>query len=194
MGKKLADQIEWSNPRLLCIASDYTKFDQYAVQQINRNIELIRYRRYSDDLIILELVNAVSADSGSISIAPSTSKQKYTTISDILKKAPQDLMDMYQGLGELLTSFGDDVQVKTLKFYVAFKRLRNFACVEMRIQSKCLLIYVNINPKSVMLEKGFTRDVTRIGHFGTNHLEITLRTMDDIDKARSLLEKSYEQS
>src|SRR5215469_15926972 len=46
LGVSLADAIEWTTTRLLCIASDFTKYDEHAVQQINRNIELIRYRRY----------------------------------------------------------------------------------------------------------------------------------------------------
>lgn len=40
LGKEVSDSIEWSSPRLLCIAGDFTKYDQHAVQQINRNIEL----------------------------------------------------------------------------------------------------------------------------------------------------------
>src|SRR5689334_22104200 len=39
-GQAPADEIEWSSPRLLCIAGDFTKYDSHAVQQINRNIEL----------------------------------------------------------------------------------------------------------------------------------------------------------
>lgn len=41
LGKEYADKIEWSIPRLLCIAGDFTKYDEHAVKQINRNIELI---------------------------------------------------------------------------------------------------------------------------------------------------------
>ena len=33
-----------------------TRYDKYAVQQITRNIELLRYRRYGGDLLLLELV------------------------------------------------------------------------------------------------------------------------------------------
>ena len=40
--------IEWEAPRLLCIAGNFTKYDEHAVEQINRNIELIRYRYYGD--------------------------------------------------------------------------------------------------------------------------------------------------
>ena len=41
LGKSVAEAIEWSNPRLLCIAGDFTRYDRYAVEQINRNIEPI---------------------------------------------------------------------------------------------------------------------------------------------------------
>jgi len=43
--------------RVVCIAGDFTKFDIHAVQQINRNIELIRFTRFGDDLLFLELMN-----------------------------------------------------------------------------------------------------------------------------------------
>ena len=34
-GQDAADSIEWFGPRLLCIASDFTKYDGHAVEQIN---------------------------------------------------------------------------------------------------------------------------------------------------------------
>lgn len=55
-GQEFADQIEWSSPRLLCIAGDFTKYDEHAVNQINRNIELVRYKKYEDGLLLFELV------------------------------------------------------------------------------------------------------------------------------------------
>ncbi len=33
-GEDIADKIEWSMPRLLCIAGDFTKYDEHAVKQI----------------------------------------------------------------------------------------------------------------------------------------------------------------
>ncbi|MBC8165763.1 MAG: hypothetical protein H7Y20_07815 [Bryobacteraceae bacterium] len=55
-----ADRIDWNGTRLLCIAADFTRYDEHAVQQINRNIELIRYRKFGHELLLLELVNVVS--------------------------------------------------------------------------------------------------------------------------------------
>lgn len=59
-GKQVADDIDWSNARVICIAADFTKYDEHAVAQINRNINLIRYKLFSPDLLMFELVNAAT--------------------------------------------------------------------------------------------------------------------------------------
>ncbi len=195
--KEEADTIEWSTPRLLCIAGDFTKYDGHAVQQINRNIELIRYRKYGDELLLLELVNATSA---TVAIDEEASHDKnrpqYKTVSDNLAQAKQPLRDIYEELKAYLLALGDDVQQKTLKYYFAFKRLKNFACVELYNQSEKILVYTKFSPDSVDLDanQGFLRDVRHIGHFGTGDLEITIKTAEDLEKAKEYLIRSYEMS
>src|SRR6266542_5075061 len=61
-GKAKADAIDWTSPRLICIAADFTKYDSHAVQQIDRYIELLRYRQFGKDLLLFELVNSVAAE------------------------------------------------------------------------------------------------------------------------------------
>jgi predicted transport protein len=193
--KETAAAIEWSTPRLLCIAGDFTKYDEHAVQQINRNIELIRYRRYDDELLLLELVNATMATvSIEEEVKPGKSKIQYKTVSDNLAQAKPDLRDLYEELRAYLLALGDDVQEKTLKFYIAFKRLKNFACVELYNQAEKILVFVKLDPDSVDLEcnQGFLRDVRNIGHFGTGDLEITIKSVDDLERAKEYLERSYE--
>ena len=198
-GQELAGRIEWPGPRLLCIAGDFTKYDEHAVQQINRNIELLRSVRFGDDLLLLELVNAVEASSpaddeappGGLKLKP---KYKDKTAAAQLELASPKLTDLYEALKAALVGFGSDVQVKTLKLYVAFKRIKNFATVEIRAGNDRLLVYLKINPDSVALEDGFTRDVREIGHWGTGDLEVLIRSMDDLEKAKPLLIKSYETS
>ncbi|MEQ8985871.1 MAG: DUF91 domain-containing protein, partial [Deltaproteobacteria bacterium] len=58
---EVASAIDWSSPRLLCVAGSFTKYDEHAVAQINRNIELIRYAHYGDELLMLDLVNRTEA-------------------------------------------------------------------------------------------------------------------------------------
>ena len=69
------------------------------------------------------------------------------------------------------------MQEKTLKNYVAFKRLRNFSCVEVHTKKAVVTVYLNVSPETVQLEKGFGRDVRHVGHFGTGDLELTIRNL-----------------
>lgn len=200
LGKEVADLIDWSAPRLLCIASDFTRYDEHAVQQINRNIELIRYRRYGNDLILFELVNAttVQVQSDTSSSDNGTKHNKgvitYKTATELLEQSSPELRDLFEALKAFLLALGDDVQLKVLKYYFAFRRIKNFACIEVHPQSMRILLFVKVDPSSIQLEKGFTRDVRAIGHYGTGDLEITIQNNEDLERAKPLLLKSYEAS
>ena len=193
LGQDSAAAIDWSAPRLLCVAGGFTRYDEHAVQQMNRNIELIRYRRFGERLLMLELVNSISAETvaptGNTGVTPTVNQK---TIATVLAGLEGSLQDLYQALRAYVTALGDDVQEKTLKRYVAFKRLRNFACVEVHPNKATVSVYLKVDPDTTNLESGFSRDVRKIGHPGTGDLEITIRTQEDLEKAKPLLHESYE--
>jgi predicted transport protein len=137
--------------------------------------------------LLLDLVNASSAQNG-----PSIRGVK--TVSDHLAQADSDQKDLFEALKDFLIALGDDVQMKTLKHYFAFKRIKNFAVVEIHTQTKQILVYVKVDPDSINLEKGFTRDMKNIWHFGSGDLEITISSDADLEKANDLFIKSYEVS
>lgn len=197
-GSEAAKSVDWSAPRLICIAGDFTKFDEHAVQQMNRDITLIRYRRFEGELLLLEQLTAVSAKGtnggGGSGPTVSVGGKKYKTITAQLAEAPQEVSDLYHAVEAYLNGLGDDVDQKVTDFYVAFRRIKNFACVEVRNHAKKILVFVKVNPDSVVLEEGFTRDVRKVGHFGTGDLEITIHSPDDLERAKQLFEKSYTQA
>ncbi len=190
------DDIEWI-PRLLCIAGDFTKYDVHAVQQINRNIELIKYQKYGDELLLLELVNATNVQNSeelNLTGKITTTKPSQKTFEMNYNQCDVELRDLYDTLRAFIEALGDDVQVNKLKFYMAFKRISNFACVEIRPQVKHIIVYVKINPDSITLEPGFTRNVRDIGHYGTGDLEIVIKSSADLKKAEGLISRSYDNS
>lgn len=199
LGKAAADAVDWSAPRLICIAGDFNRYDDHAVKQIQRNIELIRYRRFGPELLMLDLVAATSVKAGFIDekSAPAdggvvgTGGNKYKTIDTVLQELEPGILDRFEALRAYLMALGDDVQETTLRFYIAFKRIKNFACVEFRPSTGKILIFVKVDPATVLLEPGFTRDVSNLGHFGTGDLEITLSKAEDLDRAKLLIERSY---
>lgn len=194
LGGDEAAAIDWSSPRLLCIAGDFTRYDEHAVQQMNRSIELIRYRRFGEELLLLELVNATKVEQSAEPEVRRPSANTYKTITEVLEETTGPLLDLYEELKATLEALGDEVQIKTLKYYVAFKRLKNFACVEVHPNKRCLAVYLKVDPDEITLEEGFTRDVRNIGHYGTGALEVTLRSREDLHRAHDLFVRSYEVS
>jgi predicted transport protein len=187
--------VEWSAPRLLCIAGDFTRYDEHAVAQINRSIELLRYRQYGTELLLLELVNAPGAESngksGSTPTAGSTSEK---TAADYLAQAPPAMVERFQTLEAYALSLGDDVTKKELKNYFAFRRLKNFACIEVHPGGGHILVYVKVDPSEVDLANGLLRDVRKIGHFGTGDLEVRITADEHLEVAKKMIARSYEVS
>lgn len=106
-----------------------------------------------------------------------------------LSQAQPIIKQLYVTLAGYLLALGDDVQEKHLKLYVAFRRLKNFACV-IPYKDK-LLVMLKLNPDSVALEDGFSRDVRNIGKWGTGDLELCLREPADMGRALPLIDRSY---
>lgn len=189
-----AKAIDWSSPRLLCIAGNYTKYDEYAVDQINRNIELIRYARYGDELLMLDLINRVEATPTEEPTGKTTKPGKSSTpsVSEMLDGMNQKLTDVWAALREFLVGLGDgsEVTVKETKLYVAFRRLKNFTCL--RPTGSHLIVWTKVDPDTVDLEEGFTRDVRNVGHYGTGDLEVLLSDLADFEKAKPLLVRAFE--
>lgn len=197
-GREVADAIEWTGTRLLCIAADFTRYDQHAIQQMPRNIELLRYKYFGEDLLLLELVNAhavpdatnVMGDAEPAKVLVSRQGSRDKTFAEQMAAAPATIIETYAQLESFVLSLGDDVQKKELKLYTAYKRLKNFASVVVA-PAKGLLLFLALNPSTVNLEDGFTRDMTTIGHWGTGDLEVTLASPADIERAKPLIERAY---
>lgn len=50
-------EVTWQEPRLILVASSYTKYDTYAVGQLGVSVQLLRYQRYEDGTFVLDAVN-----------------------------------------------------------------------------------------------------------------------------------------
>lgn len=211
LGKLASETIDWSAPRVICIAADFTKFDSHAVQQIGRTIELIRYRRFADDLLLLEsasagmdpatkrivlkrqpsaltrpeIIAAGPADGGAIK---PTGPDK--AFMEVLAGLSEPMRQLLASLDDYTMSLGDDVERKELRLYLAFKRLKNFATVVIH-KKNCLALYLHIDPVPALHVLPKARDVTAIGHWGTGNLEISISTIAELDAAKPFIFGAY---
>ena len=211
LGQSAADAIDWSAPRVVCIAADFTKYDGHAVQQIGRNIELIRYRRFGDDLLLLESANlggdgnasGVKPSKGLKTIgapvplsAPDTASPTKTpgpdkSYAELRASLPEPMVQLLTSLEDYVFSLGDDVQRKELRLYAAFKRLKNFATVVLH-RKNCLLLYLHTDPAKALPALANARDVSNIGHWGTGNLEVALSNLADLDAVKPFINSAYE--
>ena len=180
-GMEAAENIDWSVPCVICIAHDFTKYDLHAVNQMQRNIKLVSYRKYDNDLLLLEHLNTPAVKP----IVETTHVEKLASVSD-------DLKSLYYAVCDFIESLGDDIVSNQLKLYLAYKKVQNMACIE--IYNKQIILYLKLNPETVNLENGFTRDMRSIGHYGTGDLQITVKNAADFEKAKHLLERAYNEA
>ena len=200
-GKQTADHIEWAGTRVLCIAGDFTKFDLHAVAQIGRNIELIRYKFFSDDLILFELLTPPSAQStpkASSShpvvapVLPAEDTAATGALAKQLTNVSPEIAQLWDETLDFIRGQGEDVNIKFLGHHVACTRLKNFACL-WPLKSE-ILLWLKLDPAAMELEPGFTRDVTNVGHYGTGNLEVRIKNEATLAKALPLIERAYEES
>lgn len=197
LGMETADKIDWSVPCVICIAHSFTKYDIHAVNQMQKNIKLVSYRRYENDLILFEHLNVPINKP-----IPETPETRF--VSGDKKPAPQkthlaklenasdDMKNLYYSIYNFIESLGDDIAPNQLKLYLAYKKVQNMACIE--IFNKQILLFLKINPESITLEKGFTRDMRGIGHYGTGDLQVTIKNAKDFEKAKPLIERAYNEA
>jgi len=193
MGVEAAQAVDWSSPRLICIAGDFTRYDDHAVRQISRNIDLIRYKRFGSELLLFEL--ATTTGTTGYGTRPARSPQAGAKSADkpfveVLAAADASVRAWYEELRDFITHLGDDVDEKQVKLYVAFRRIKNFACVVASAHK--LIVYLKIDPTTVAIEEGFMRDVRQIGHWATGDLELTVDSGDRVEQAKAWLRRAYE--
>lgn len=191
LGMEAANNIDWSVPCVICIAHDFTKYDVHAVNQMQKNIKLVRYRKYDQDLILFEHLNAptvkpvlenIGSDDGGKSSSQKSHLEKLSSVS-------QDMKDLYFSICNFIESLGDDISQNQLKLYLAYKKVQNMVCIE--IYNKQIILFLKLNPETVMLEAGFTRDMRNVGHYGTGDLQVIIKNAKDFERAKPLLERAY---
>lgn len=190
LGKDVADSIDHSSIRLICIATDFTRDDLGAYELMPNNIDLVRYRRFGENQLLLERITGSETSSPSPVVGSTSKSTSDKTISQVLAENDPDAQRLYESIRQAILSQGEDVTEKATKLYFAFKRTRNFASVVNGKKGEWLL-QLHLNPDSVELKPNW-RDVRGIGIWGTGQLQIRVNQLNDLEEALPLLQRAYE--
>lgn len=184
-GKRV--EVDWTSPRILCIAEDFTKYDLHAIEQMGKNIELIKFQKFENDYILFELLKSVEKE-----VIVTSSKSDHKTIKQYYEEADKVQLEIISILDDFILSLGDDVQKKELKYYWAYKRMKNFASLS--IYKNLVRLHLVLVPSELDNLPSQAKDLTGKGYLGTGDLQINISTIDEIESIKFLIEKSYRES
>jgi predicted transport protein len=117
-----------------------------------------------------------------------TRKTGNYTIEEHKNKVKGELPDVFEEVRNYIMNLNDSIEETPKRNYISYKTSQNFVCLE--VQKNKLYLFLKINAEDVRPLPAHCRDVRNIGHFGTGDLEVTLRTMQDFEETKELINLS----
>ena|SRR3990170_655564 len=193
-------KIDWTNPRLILIAEEFTDYDKYAVNRIGANIELWVYRLYSDGILYLDpiFVPAIARRKAEVPVQEEELVPGVETKQDVqyelgwhLSGKPETIKEIVSLLREKIFSLGEPEEIveNVTKIYIGYRHGKNF-CEVAPLQS-LVKLWLDISPEDLDDPRGMGRDVRKIGHHGTGLVEIRLKEPGEIEYVMSLVKQAY---
>lgn len=180
--------IDWKNPRVICIAESYSKFDIDTVEVIPMRIELFKYRYYEEGIFSLEPLNVseqVSPVPGKV--APSPIEATEFTIDALLPKASAQIKDLFLSLRSRIFEIDENITEKATALYVGYRVAKNFAEVYIgKSQLKIQLRSVDYDDPKGKVEK------IPAGYQWTLDRRVYLKEEEDLDYVVGLIVQSYQ--
>src|SRR5262249_27262498 len=105
---------------------------------------------------------------------------------------PDQIREIAIAVEEFVLGLDPSIEEAPKKFYVAYRISKNIVCME--VQTQKVMLFLKLDPKSDSYPSGISRDVSDIGHFGTGDLEITLRSLKDLEAAKPFIEQAYQKA
>jgi predicted transport protein len=197
-------EIDWSSPRLILVAESFSEYDKYAVNRIGANIQLWTYRRYGADFLFLDSIFATinqkvskkekPIEAEAVSDDAEVIEEIIYSLDDHLKGKSEDVKVLFETLKERIFALNADSDIleKPNKIYISYKHGKNFC--EVRPQSKEMKIWLDIPYSDLDDPKKLSRDVSKVGHYGTGDVETKLASLSELDDVLYLIEQSYKQT
>ncbi|WP_375181972.1 DUF5655 domain-containing protein, partial [Chryseobacterium sp.] len=160
--KKFGDEfsksfiIDWKNPRVICIAESYNKFDIDTVEVIPMRIELFKYRYYDNGIFSLEPINVNEQIQKSNNDLTTNAEAELLNLNldSHLIKANENIKDLFKDLRSKIFELDENIIEKITTLYVAYRLAKNF--VEIHIAKNHLKIHlrpIDYNDPENLVEK-----------------------------------------
>ncbi len=188
------NDVDWSQSRVIFISPSFTRHQKEAINFKDLPMELWEIKRYENNIISYEQVEAVGARESiktiskrDNSINEVSREIKVYTEEDHLNKASDEIKELYQKVKNALLNL-EDFEIKPKKYYIAFVAGTNV--VDILIQKKALKLWLNLSKGELDDPRHIARDVSSTGHWGNGDYEIQMRDDENLEYILSLVKQS----
>lgn len=195
-------EVDWSDLRVICIAPGYKRYDLHAVQMMGANIELWRYRLFSNETIYFEEVfrqsypaHSLTEDNKNPVMVSAGKKAAQTRLTgnykfeDHLDGKSEHIQELTLTIHDFITGLDSAIEQNPKKFYVAYKISQNIVCME--VKQRHINLYLKLKSSDIESPPKNYRDVSEIGHYGTGDSEFTVKSVRDFEQVKPFVELAY---
>lgn len=191
----LRDQVDWSQTRVVFVSTGFTENQIKATNFKDIAIELWEVTRYENNTIAIEPIKKTNAAASIKPLAKDDSllkkvadEIKVYTEEDHIQKTTPILAEVYEQFRDAIQNLADDIEIKPVKTYIAFKKDTNICDIE--FYRKHLKIFINLKSGNLDDPKKITRLVSDIGHTGNGDYEITVTNTSNLEYIMSLIKQA----
>jgi len=186
--KAISDKltIDWKNPRLVCIAESFNKFDIDTAEVIPIRIELLRYRNYEGGTFYMEPINRPEELTEQVKVSQDESHDVTPTIQLHESKVSPEIMEIARNLRDWILQIDEEVEERINTLYVAFRVSKNFAEIHYGKNQ----LKVSLRPMDYLDPKGLVEKVPDSYNWTMNR-RVNVRTQDELEYVKDLIMQSY---
>ena len=190
LGNKIAEdlKIDWQNPRVICVAESYSKFDIDTVEVIPMRIELLKYRYYENGIFSLEPLNASEQKSSTKSTVDSPSKSPVDySVEQHLQKPTEKIKEIFNDLRSRIFEIDENIKEKATSLYIGYRVTKTFA--EIHLGKNQIKMY--LRPIEYDDPKGIVEKIPD-GYNWTLNQRVYIKEENQLDYVFGLIEQSYQ--
>jgi hypothetical protein len=125
--------IDWSQSRVIFVAPEFIKYQQYAIGFKNLGIQLWEIHKYKNAIVTFNEVQSPTKKESITTITKSnpvarrvSEEIKVYTEDDHLSTVDNNIKELYMDLKSAILSLGKDIEIRPKKFYITFRRKQGF--------------------------------------------------------------------
>lgn len=202
LGRNLKrNDIDWSQTRVIFVASDFTENQIEATNFKDFSVELWQVKRYENNILTIA---AIQKTKTAESIKQITDNKQYKhksaiktiadeiktyTEDDLLNKRSSTITELYEKFKSGILNLTDGIEVIPQKHYIAFKK-DGHNITDIELQSSGLKLIINIKNGLLDDPKLLSRDISNVGHWGNGDYEIKVTNDNHLEYIMSLIKQA----